>query len=390
MRMNKIYYMLCCIATLVSCGGNKSISEYDNIPHSGVRDIKVDTIEVDTIKIDASETSLMGRWSMYDDKLYFLDHNLIGVKEYDLDGNYIDTYIRKGNGPNEWITPFVDFCFDIDRNLISIDRNWIINQYDTSYTKTTTPYIFLSDKSYDDEQWNDLLNNPNIEDLHMYSFNLNSRKVLTIGENLLIPVVVEHVAYNGYEVEHSSDFWRESSNFMFINLKNKSTECVFATYPPVYSKSNIPIFSDYSFDKLESEDIIVSYAADSLIYVRNRDGVLKHSFGFDSGVVESDYTQTKTFNEYSEKMKQAKKNHSYFTYLKAVDDYVIRGYKRKGDRGYGFQIYKDENLIGKIETNEEITVLGSHNNYLYATLPADLEGDNFRIIKILIKMNAIS
>ncbi|MFI3322132.1 MAG: DUF4221 family protein [Rikenellaceae bacterium] len=220
----------------------------------------------------------------------------------------------------------------------------------------------------------------------MYTYNLDSRKMVMVGDKLIMPIVSEHIKCNGYEINNSEGFWENSANFMSIDVNESRAESIFGKYPPIYSKSNIPIFSNYSFDKFNDSDIIISYAADSLIYVRDDSGELKYSFGYDSGIIDSEYTQTKSFDEYQEKYKKELRKKSYFTYLKAVGDYVIRGYKTRGENGgYGFQIYKDNDLIGKVDSPEEIMVLGASGGYIYATLPADLENNNFRIVKICLR-----
>ncbi|MFI3322729.1 MAG: hypothetical protein R3Y50_09425 [Rikenellaceae bacterium] len=128
-------YCLSLLILLSACGGNEDRGEYENLQHRGSKEVVIDKIRLDTIFIDANETSLMGKWGLNNGKLYFLDYNLVGIKEFDLDGNFGGSYIKRGNAANEWTTTFVDFCFDEKNNLITIDKNWII-----SSVKQLLPY----------------------------------------------------------------------------------------------------------------------------------------------------------------------------------------------------------------------------------------------------------
>lgn len=58
-----------------------------------------------------------------------------------------------------------------------------------------------------------------------------------------MPVVTEHVLYNGYETGgQARKFWNEAYNFIFVDLKNRTTGRLFGSYPPVYRQRNIPVF----------------------------------------------------------------------------------------------------------------------------------------------------
>lgn len=379
--MKKKYAVITLIGLITSCKSNTFNDEYLNIEHRGIKDISITELKADTIVIDASETSLEGKWILHNDKLFFADYNLVGTREYDLDGNFIKRHITSGRGPNEWVSPFVSVSFDNMGNLITIDRNWIFNLFDSSDNKVIRPYPFLSDMKFTNGDWSELLNKPDVNKIQMYQFNLDSRAMKFLNDKLVIPIVTEHVRYNGYDISsNAKKFWRDSYNFIFIDVKNRKTEYLFGHYPRIYSIRNIPSFSSYSFD-VSDDQLICSFAADSLIYVRNKTGELIYSFGYDSGDIDYAYPETVNFNDFSESFKEHKKTYAHYLDIKVVGSYCFRGYKLKDDTGYGLQIYRNNNLVGLIKMEDKLSILGYANEVFYGALPIDLEGDCFKLIR---------
>lgn len=381
----KIFYILiiyiACIL-LVNCKSSKIQNEYDDLEHIGVKNIHITKIDADTIIIDGSATSLQGKWSINKGKLYYTDYSLVGVREFDLNGNFVERHINTGRGPNEWHSPFLATCFDSHDNLIGIDGNCFINMFDSTYNKISSPYKLLSDLSFDTNDLNYLLSNPDVEVTQMYGFNFDSRRVVTLGDSLLvIPIVTEHPDYNGYYTNSNTrDFWQNSYTYIFINKNNLKTEYKFGHYPHVYTTCNIPAFSKYSLD-VSSYNLFTAFSADSLIYVRDSKGNLIYSMGYGSDGIDYNYPETKSFEEFSSVFKDHLKEFAYYLDIKVIDSYVFRSYKLKKDLGYGIQIYRDGDLIGDVHTDEDTSIIGMDKDIFYGALPADIENDCFKIIK---------
>jgi hypothetical protein len=216
----------------------------------------------------------------------------------------------------------------------------------------------------------------------MYEPYLLIGRIKVSDDTLILPVITEHIDYNGYEIgSHAKKYWRETHNMISVDLRDRTTGELFGSYPPVYRQKNIPVFSEFDFDVVDGK-LYTTFAADSLIYVRDvRDGRLLYGFGCAAQGVSHSYPATGTFEEYEEVYDKQREAYGYYTQLAYAGGYLFRGYKKEGVEGFGLQMYRGEELIGDINTDEEIRIIGEEGGVFYATLPTDLDGERFRIVR---------
>ena len=99
--------MLLCV---IGCKNSAEVNEYTGLAHQGEKCVSgINSIEWDTLYIGAGATSLEGQWLLKKDRLVYVDKHMVGVREYDLEGNFIRKHISRGKGPDEMGSPF--FCF---------------------------------------------------------------------------------------------------------------------------------------------------------------------------------------------------------------------------------------------------------------------------------------
>lgn len=359
-------------------------NEYENLPHQGGKILSIGQLSFDTIRIDASSTSMDGQWSVSNDTFYFADAYLAGVSTFDLYGNFADKHIEKGRGPNEILSPFLAITFSPDRELTGIDMSWYLYRFDTLYHRKDQLYRLYSEVKYDESDWNNLLRKPDPEINQMYEFNTSTKKLKIIGDKVLIPILSEHIHFNGYNLkDRAKDFWAESYTFQLFDIKQGKALQKIGHYPPIYFQKNIPVFSGYNFD-LYKDKIYSTFMADSLIYVRNLEGKLLYSFGYSSGLNPEKLPETETFEEHEKVRNDHLARYGYYTDLLVTDDYVLRGYKKEGKGKYGIQIYKDHNLVGDIPMNTAFRFIGKNGNFYYLLLDIDLDNEYFEIVRFRI------
>lgn len=378
-NINKICLILLLLIT--ACQQNNFYNEYENLPNKGSQKLSINQLTFDTITIDGTSTSLEGQWLVNDRGLYFADFYMVGISEFDLNGNFKESHIEKGRGPHEALSPFVASTFSSKRELIGIDMGWLVHRYDTLYKRQDKLYKLLSDIKFEDNDWDRLLGRPDPEIDYMYEFNVKTKKIKVINDTLLIPILTEHIHYNGYNIgNNTEDFWAESYIFQMFDIKQGKTLKKFGNYSPIYRRANIPLFSTYNFD-VSNNKIFTSFAVDSLIYVRDLNGKLLYSFGFSSGLSFDKLLVTSTLEEYERAKVNQLPKYAYFTDLFVKGDYVLRGYKKEGKNGYGLQIYRNCDLIGDIPMKESFKLIGEANGFYYLLLPVDLDNECFKILK---------
>lgn len=356
-------------------------SEYDNLPYRGGKNITINRLAFDTIRIDASATSLAGQWLISNDTFYFADEYSVGVSTFDLNGNAVGKHIEKGRGPQEALSNFVAFTFSPERDLVGIDATWNFYRFDTQYQRKEQPYLMHSEVKYDEDDWNELLRKPDPEVNYMYEFNTQTKKIRATDEKVMVPILTEHIHFNGYNLnDHARDFWRESYIFQFFDIKHGKDLQKFGHYPPIYYQKNMPMFADYNFD-LFGDKIYTTFMADSLIYVRDPEGKLIYSFGCSADIDTKNLPETKTFNEHEQLRSERLAHYGYYTDLLVASDYVLRGYKKEGKNSYGIQIYKDNQLVGDIPMGTSFQFIGKNRDQYYLLLPTDLDNELFEIHK---------
>lgn len=381
-NINNLYPILLFLL-LLSCK-KEFHSEYENLPYQGGNSISVSQLSFDTIRIDASSTSMDGQWAISNDTFYFADSYLEGVSTFDLNGNFTGRHIEKGRGPNEVLSPFVAITFSPNGELVGIDKTWHLYRFDTLYHRKDQLYRLLSEVKYNESDWEELLKKPDPEINQMYELNTRTKKLKVTGDRVLIPILTEHVHYNGYNLgNRAKDFWAESYTFQLFDIRQGKALQKIGHYPPIYHQKNIPVFSDYNFD-LHGDKIYSTFMADSLIYVRDPEGKLLYSFGCSSGLDAENLPETETFEEYEKVRMDQLAHYAYYTDLLVADEYVLRGYKKEGKDKYGIQIYKGYHLVGDVPMSAPFQFIGRNGNFYYLLLPIDLDNEYFEIARFTI------
>ncbi len=378
----------------LSCKNSQDF--YYGLEHRGDRRISVQHISVDSIFFDASMTSLSGQWliSPAGNKLFFADRYAVGVYSYYLDGKYDTSFITQGRGPAEMSTPSLSACFDENGNFISLDHNSGVNIFSHDFS-TRLFYEPLSwfvaiDSSFNNRSWQNLYNSPNPEIPQMYEYNSYVGRISYSSGKLFMPIITEHVSYNGYEKgSHASDFWKNAYTFICYDpLRISSSFKMLGHYPSVYQKNNLPVFSRYDFCVSENK-VYVSFNADPYIYVMDVEGNPLYSLGFPDTKIKGDYPSTSTFEEFEERAKKQRKKYGYYDKLYVDHDYVLRTC-HISDGECKLQIYKNNDLIGDVMLPYNCQILGrGADGYYYAFKRADYENEQFVIIKFTINFNEI-
>ena len=375
------------LTLLFSC--KEKPNEYSELEYRGGKDIRITTFShTDTLIIDAGPTSLEGQWLMDSGKLLFIDQHMVGVREYDMQGNFMTKYITRGQGPNEMLSPSIAATTDGNGNLIMIDGNWRIHTYNSRHELMNKPFQFLSDINLNKDNWVQLLHKPDPEVKYMYEFNSGVNRVKVADSIMIMPIITEHVTFNAYEMSsgNAKKYWRSTYTFISIDIKNMVTGNLFGAYPPIYRRHNIPVFSSYDFDTdTENRLMYVTFMADSLIFVRDlASGNLLYSFGCAANGISKSYPSTTTFDDYESEYRKYREQYGYYTKLVQINDYVFRGYKKERGTGYGLQIYHNAQLIGDIDTVEPLIIIGEYDGVFYGVLPVDIDNESFRILKFVL------
>ena len=116
------------------------------------------------------------------------------MKEFALDGQYIGSHIERGRGPNEVLQSMLAGDFTGIGDFVAMDRGWTVSLFNKDFEKKKS-YLLFEDLDNDAQVWDDLMKNPAPEEHRMYEFFINSKCIRFLKDQIIIPVITEHVDY---------------------------------------------------------------------------------------------------------------------------------------------------------------------------------------------------
>lgn len=366
------------------CGG--SDDPYNGLERFGEEDITCTSLEFDTLRLDAQYTSLSGQWHIKDSLLCFVDEYAVGVKEYDLDGEFVGEHIRQGKGPDEVIAASFSSSFDkTTGDLIMQDSNCFIHRFSKDYRKLFSlnqAWFTALSQDFGNKGWSDLYNNPDPETPQMYEYNYVCDRIQAIDSEVIMPVITEHVRYNGYDKRFSKGFWADS--YIFIRFRPEeigADRALFGHYPPVYRRKNIPVFAGYDFYAKET-GLAVTFNADPRIFLIDYDGGVTGCFGFPEDGISGKYPETTSFEDYESKYKKMRKEYGYYDRLVRAGGHIFRTCRLDNSAGTVLQVYdSDYDLIGRVPVADGFEVIGEYDGVYYAYSGLDLDSEQFILLR---------
>ena len=373
--MKRFVFVYVAIAFL-SCSGNGSL----DFARIGEKEILYhQMLIVDSLTIDASTMSLDGWWGIYGDRLFYVDKQQVYVKYFDTTGSFIERKFARGRGPNELLGPPVFFGHTTEDEMIYIDGNWFFHRFNVDGEELYSHH-FLDDIIFSNSDWQDLLQNPDPENVMMYEIEFQYRTFAFYRDWIIIPITTEHISYNGFDkMSHAKEFYKHSYTLGAFNRQTFFQERFFGHYPLVYRKKIIPNFMTNCV-AADEDYLYVSYEADPLLYAYNDRLELTFAFGFEGEGMKTNYPETSSVEQAMEQLKTQRKSYDYYGMIHYEFPYLFRNYTSRG--AIHFQVYENSNLVGDINTGrKEFQLIGYIAPYYYACIACDIDHEQYRIIR---------
>ena len=280
------------------------------------------------------------------------------------------------------------FCSTFDKStgdFLMEDTNCFIHRFSSDYKKLFSlnkAWFSALDSDFGTKGWSDLYNKPDPEVPEMYEYNFECGRMQVKDSVLIIPVITEHIHYNGYDKRYNKGFWNDSYIFIrFCPETIESSKVLFGHYPPIYRRKNIPAFAKYDF-YVDDKGLAVTFAAEPRIFLMDYDGNVTGSFGFPEEGISGKYPETSSFEEYESKSKKMKTEHGSYDRLSRCGDYIFRTCRLDDSTGTVLQIYDtDYDLVGRVRVDGTIEVIGEYGGAYYAGNGLDLDSEQFVVLK---------
>lgn len=338
------------------------------VPIHQNQELLLTKIDLDSIILEKEYFSGVGFFSVGRDQLFFVDQVFSTVIIYSKEGNYLETQLGKGDGPDEQnnIHGFQPFAYKGQHAILD---NFEMVIFDKSFNKETS---FPIQWDYS-ESYQDMLNNPKGSMLGLYEIDWKSRGnntpfILMEDKNqALLPISMSHPSLNGYI---SEEYYKEASVFGCYDFKNKVINKSFGRRSEEYlSHRFIPNF-DFSHFAKRNNDLLVSFAIDPLIHVYDFDGVLKYKFGIKGMDMKTTYPKTNTIDDALDNYKLDLKKAGFYQaiYSDEPNELTFRTYYPTGSEAGNarLQIYEKNVLIGDALVPARFQVIGKIGDTYYA------------------------
>ena len=368
------HFVITCSLLIVafsSCvHNNQSVVFIDN-----VKNIQYEKLELETVNIPMSiETcSYSGDSGVDGDHLYFLDHFFGFLYEISPSGKIVQRHLGLGNGPDE-----IPFRPQLGSNLTNSTLLVMGGTFDF--------YLFNGLKNRNRLQRKGLEKDNSLEDARAYTF-FNSIVIRKKANRFFYNIFSEADYCNPYE--HSKEYFKNAHILMEVDIQSGEQKPI-GSYSNYYinNHSSVNHLLQISYDIDKKDNFIISYYADSLMYVYDKQFNLIKAFGFEGFNMNKNYGSAKpNLDDFNRVWAEDYPNKGYYYWIEYIDEtkMTFRSYQKGSHTEYdGLQIYKECVLIADIEVPKQFKVAGYIAPYYISQIICDEEAETMKFYKFKI------
>ena len=333
-------------------------------------------MKLDTILLDNVPTSFVIESSIHLGKICLLDKLFCTLYQFNNEGQLQKRYLGQGRAKNETTIGRIATHTFMGDNLFLLDNSGGYYLYDsTFYFKDYFRLIY-------NRHWehNEIYENPTA-----YTQRYNDIVCRGFQEKVFFNVHLAHQQYNF--VTTTKEHLEKNANIQEINLEKKDFGRLLAIgYPESYKydSDKKAVFSSVIFDIDRQGDFYLTYEADSLIYVYDKDFQMKQCYGFSGRSMNLNYIKTNTPQEVGQHYRKERNTKGFYNWLEYIDEtnMLFRSYQKGIDCvSDGLQIYKNGVLIGDLDVPKGLKVMGFIEPYYYSYVKTDEDKEKLYLYK---------
>ena len=329
-----------------------------------------------------------GNYYMVDSTITFVDAVTCVFYDFDLNGNLINQYFRKGNGKNE--IPSLSYSYPIEND--SLHRSVIIDNSNgvcifDRRSKEIQPRKIAdfgwTEKAHQTYRSTSMYNFSFFTDFGV-SFYLDSDSTLIFQAN-----IVNRNTKSPEDVE--SDRYTDGAIFGKLYLNTMKVVDVFGHFPEIYKTSPTPHLEFFQY-AIAEDKMYVNHTVDSLIYVYQLPDKLLYTMGYECKDIDRNYSVSRKIDN-STLFEKDLQHVGFNTGLRFIpdSDILCRTYIKSAKNGEtGMQIYKGHDLVADVAVPAFFNFLGYFDGYYYGSSYIPIENDEsttITIYRLKIKFN---
>ncbi len=368
-----VFYLIFLLVVFTSCKRNKDVLHIGK-DYSKTFDL---VLEWDSLTIDIFNTSGIGDFFMRDSVISFADHQYARIYNYSCNtGDLLSYHLGLGNGPNE----LQKFLY---ANTIQNDTSVFIVNNNIEFFLCGNDYL-LERKGLMNFGWKNRYTGE-YDSPEVYNFMLTTDFGVNVykydDDRVIIPI--QPLIYYACENEIvTRKHYKKSHILGLLNLKTMEVDSVFGRYPKYYHEHLLPHIDYFSY-LYSNNELIVSFAVDSLIYVYEYPDKLLYTFGYECKDIVRDYTESSRLT-----------NDLYKDFIKTGISTEILNFPETGfffrtyiknmqNTSFGMQIYnRSYDLLADVEVPKYFKLLGYFDSCYYGITFVPEETDENTYITI--------
>ncbi|MCI5706959.1 MAG: hypothetical protein MR298_06510 [Odoribacter sp.] len=362
-----IYIILC-----ITYGCNAVVSKKDfSVKPVSLEKETVFSLNIDTCFLDSVPTSYVVESSIHAGKIYLLDKLFCTLNEFNLDGRFQKRYLGQGRANNETTIGRIATHAFVGNKLFLLDHSGGYHLYDENF------YLERYFRLIYDNRWEyDRI----YETPSAYTQRYNDIVCRSFNGNVFFNVHLAHLNYNF--ITTLEKHLERNANVQEIDLKEEDFGRLLAIgYPESYKSDSYmkAIFSSVVYDIDSFGNFYLTYEADSLVYVYDKDFKMKECYGLAGYDMKLDYIQTNTPQEVGRYYRKERNTKGFYNWLEYVDEtkVLFRSYQKGIEKQTdGLQIYREGVLIGDLDVPKGLRVMGFIEPYYYSYILPNEDNGN--------------
>jgi hypothetical protein len=334
--------------------------------------ITITQLVLDTIWVQPPKSSGVGRFYFAHDSVFFADQVQVTVAKFTKTGHYVATHLGQGNGPTE--VPRWQHLLFTDTEVL-VFENYKIYAFGRDWRRRRELALGWPSSVTLAE----LEANPQPDYAGMYEVRYEKNHYAALAGKVLLNVETTHPKFNGFFANTAPQYYAEARIFGQLNPQTGAVEKIGGHYSDFYAKNpHYPLFSFWHYDTT-ADSVYLTFAADPLIYVLDRDLQPVRAFGRPGRNLRQQYRKTMSYDEIDKALKTSQLTEKgYYDGLKYLpkQGLLFRAYTtgQAPAEGTGpatpnprrLQIYRGLVLVGDVPVPPTFQIIGADDQFVYA------------------------
>ena len=335
---------------------------------------EVKNIEIETFPLDAIDSYYKGFMNICQNQILFIDEQLCYMFFFDENGKLINRKFGKGQGPSELMTSRIDGYAQLEPSgFFFVGASNDCHLYDSAL-QIQKRYVIDKGKRE---------GTANYETPWIYTLSYGHLVMKNYGNKLYYTVFSEYQDMNF--IDSPTSYFRNVHYLCQMDLETGKVEKMLGKYPPIYTqKETLKPFTFVDFDIDREGNFYVSFEADSLIYMYDKEFIPLKTFGYAGKRMKEPKRVLSTFSDFGEHYEEERAKNGYYTHIQYIDEtgLLLRNYARGNEeKADGLQIYKNGVLLGDVDVPKNSHVIGYIPPFYYAAIDTDDESETITMYK---------